>query len=65
MLTRRNQMFPPSTFAMDAGYPDSDFLDFPQNFQTKARVVKSDLKHAESEIILMARHSVVLQRLVN
>jgi hypothetical protein len=53
MLIRRVPVVPPSTFALDAGYPGSDPLDFPQNLQTKARIIKPDLKHAASEIILM------------
>jgi hypothetical protein len=53
MLIRRVRVVPPSTFVLDAGYLDSDSLDFPQNLQTKARIIKPDLKHAASEIILM------------
>jgi len=53
LLVRRVRVVPKSTFVLDAGYPDSEFLDFPQNLQTKARIIKPDLKHAESEIILM------------
>jgi hypothetical protein len=53
MLIRRIRVVPLWTFALDAGYPDSDSLDFPQNLQTKARMFKPDLKHAASEIILM------------
>ena len=53
VLIRRIRVFPLSTFALDAGYPDSYSLDFPQNLQTKAKIIKPDLKHADSEIILM------------
>jgi len=58
-------MIPPSTFVLDAGYPDSDFLDFPQNLQTKARIIKPDLKHGASEIILIGDIALLLQRLFN
>jgi hypothetical protein len=58
-------MIPLSTFALDAGYPESDFLDFPQNLQTKARIIKADLKHAASEIILIGDIALFLQRLFN
>ena len=54
-----------STFSLDAGYPDSDSLSFPQNLQTKARIIKSDLKYAANEIIFMGDLEFFsLQRLV-
>jgi hypothetical protein len=65
MLIRRIRMITPSTFALDAGYPDSDFLDFPQNLQTKARIIKPDIKHATSKIILTGDIALFLQRLFN
>jgi hypothetical protein len=65
ILTRRIRVVPLSTVALDAGYPDSDSLDFPQKLQTKARIVKSDLKYASSEIILMEDIALFSQQLIN
>jgi hypothetical protein len=60
MLIRCTQVFPLPTFALGAGYPDSNCLDLRQNL-TKVRIIKRDLKYEESEILLMVDIAFFLQ----